>query len=316
MITSKFHILKNYGVIGVSLLLMVLFSFLSEFFLSWRNINMLATGQVIVGFFALGAMIPLAVGEFDISLGYMLGLTIMFGARLAESGLPIGLAFAAMILFAVALGAVNGIINVVLNVPSTISTLGVGTIFYGISLSMNNGSAINGVVPDAVLSMFRVKFLNLNITVWIFFICAASLYYIMEHTPLGKHIYAVGLSERVAYLAGIKTKLVRFAAFVLASFYIGVGGLITLARTGNAYPDTGPSYLLPGLAVVFFSITTHTTGRYNVPGMVASLIMLGITFNGISIMGAPFWTEAVVNGVILIIVVMSINTDARKIQIG
>jgi len=316
MKNSKTSFFTRYGVLLITICIAIAFSLSSKVFLNLQNINMLLVGQVIVGFFAFAALAPLAAGEFDISLGNLMGFVIMFGATVARAKASPLAVLLSMIGMGIAGGVFNGFIAVTLRVPSTISTLGTGMLFYGFSMGINDGMAITASVPAIITSIAKTRFLGFNISVWILAIFALLFYYLLEHTPFGKNLYVVGLSEKVAYLAGIRTKMVRFMTFVIAGFFVSVGSIILLGQSGNAYPTTGPSYLLPGLAVVFFSITTHIPGRFNVPGVMASLLMLGVTFNGISILGAPFWTEAVVNGLILLIVVLTTNIEARKVNIG
>ena len=214
MKTLKKDFFTKYGVLSISILLFIFFSLASDVFLTWKNMGVIAVGQVIVGFFAMAALLPLIAGEFDISLGYMIGFTIMFGAMVARTGASAAVVMLSMLGIALLCGVFNGVVAVVLRVPSTISTLGIGMLFYGLTLSVNDGQAITGVVPEVMRTIVKTKFLGFNMSVWILIAFALLLYYLLEHTPFGKHIYEVGLSERVAYLAGVRTKFVRFMSFV------------------------------------------------------------------------------------------------------
>lgn len=307
-------IFSRFGILLIMVVLFIIFTLASPVFLNWKNLNMLAVGRVITGFFALAAMLPLVAGEFDISLGYMLGMGVMIGAKVGQytqSPLIIILSVLAATMLA---GAFNGFVTVYLRIPSVVSTLGTGTMFYAVSLSLNDSLAITGTVPLCMIDFIKTKILNFNIAIWIFAVFALILFYILECAPFGKQLYAVGMSEKVSYLSGVRTKFVRFMSFVLASFYIGIGATILMCQAGNAYPTTGPSYLMSGLAVVFLSTTVHVPGRFNVPGIVQSLFMLGVLFNGISLLNAPFWTESLVNGFILITVVVTTEVFRRTLS--
>ena len=247
----------------------------------------------------------------------MIGSCIMIGGKMSTMfNLPAGTVLLIIILAGALLGAFNGVLSVLLNIPSTISTLGSGMIMYGISLGINSSKSISGVFAKSVIEIFRTKIFGLNIMIYIMLLVGILAWLILEKTPFGKQIYAVGVSHRVAYLAGIRVKLVRFMAYVMAGVIIGIGAALYLGQSGNAYPDTGPTYLMPGLATVFLSITMHKMGKYNVPGTLVSIIMLGILFNGISMLGVPFWFESVANGLILLIVVMMNGKDFRSAQNG
>jgi ribose transport system permease protein len=138
----------------------------------------------------------------------------------------------------------------------------------------------------------------------------------LEHTPLGKQIYAVGFSERVAHLAGVRTKLIKFLSFAMCGTIVGIAALFTLGQSGNAYVITGPGYLMPCLAVVFLSITTHRIGRYNIVGSFIALFTLGVAYNIAGLLGAPFWFENIANGVILVGVVLMNGVDSRSAHRG
>lgn len=304
--------LSKNGLAVITVVLAVIFAFAVPQFANLRNINVIGIGRVPVAMFAMASLIPLAVGEFDISLGYMMGFLLMLGGKMASiGGTALGV-FVVIMLGSVVLGALNGLITVVFKIPSTISTLATGMIMYGGSLGMNGGKAFTGVTPDLLMWISKIKIVKLNICIWVCLSAGIAAWLILEHSPLGKYIYAVGHSERVVSLAGIRTKAVRFAAFIIASVLIGLCAVVLMSQSKNVYPDTGQSYLLPGLAVTFLSTTVHTPGRYNIPGVLWSAVFLGMIFNVISILGAPFWAEAVINGIVLLGVVLVMNFRGQK----
>ena len=312
------HMSKNlftrYGLLLIVAVLFIVFSLSNSAFPTAQNISAFLVGRVAVGFFAIAALVPLVAGEFDISLGYMLGFCTMLGAKVGSMGAPAWLTLLAAVLSGIFMGCMNGLLTVACRIPSTISTLGSGMVMYGLALGTSNSKSINGVIDSGAKAFSRLKIFGLNISIWLLILVGVILFYVLENTPFGRQIYAVGYSERVTRLAGARTKMLRFLSFVIAGLIIGVSAMIMLGQSGNAYPDTGPDFLMPGLATVFLSITYHTVGRYNVPGTLVALLLLGVVFNGIGLMGAPFWVEDVVNGVILLLVVLTKSSDARKAQ--
>lgn len=310
MIEKNFF--QKRGLAIVMILVFLISWFTVPAFANVRNMNVIAIGRVPVILFALASMIPLAVGEFDISLGYMLGALMMLGGKMASIG---GTALGVIVVIigsSLIAGLINGVVTVYLKIPSTISTLATGMIMYGVSLGVNGGKSFTGVIPELLIWVSKIKIAKLNIAVWICLIVVLGVYFIMEHTPLGYYIYAIGQSEKVTELAGINTKLIRCFSFVMTSLLIGICAILLCGQSRNVYPDTGPGYLLPGLAVTFLSTTTHAPGRYNVPGVFWGALLLGVIFNVISILGAPFWCEAVINGLVLLGVVILINAKNKS----
>ena len=127
--------------LAIMMILVTLVSWLTvPAFANIRNMNVIAIGRVPVILFALASMSPLAVGEFDISLGYMLGALMMLGGKMASIG---GTALGVIVVIigsSLIAGLMNGIVTVYLKIPSTISTLATGMIMYGVSLGVNGGN--------------------------------------------------------------------------------------------------------------------------------------------------------------------------------
>ncbi|HWQ74376.1 MAG TPA: ABC transporter permease [Syntrophomonas sp.] len=307
---------SKYGLILITLIATIIFSLYSPYFLRMGNWSALIVGQVGVCCVALAGITPLIAGEFDFSIGYMLGLCAMVGAKVAQMTTSTVIVILAVIGTGLLAGLANGVFVSVLRLNSTVITLGMGLVFYGFMLGISGGRTITGNIPVILKTIAQVRLLNINISVWILVVLSLVLFYLLEHTPFGKHMYATGQSERVAFLSGINTRLLKCLSFIFAGFFISVGALIFLGQQGSAMPATGPSYLLPAYAVVFLSITTHRQGEYNVPGLMLSVLMLAVCFNGLSLIGVPFWTESVFNGIILLAAILTMRKDARNIKIS
>jgi len=312
----NYRLFSDYILLWVFVALVLVGIVSKNVFLSASNINALITGRVSVGMIAVAMTICMAAGEMDISLGYMLGSCIMVAAWTGSKGAAPGVVLLVAFLAGIVYGSMNGFFAIVLKIPSTIVTLGSGMIFYAISMWTNNSKSITGILPKAVTTLFKTKVLNLLPSVWAMLLLFLFAYWMLEHTPFGKHIYAVGFSQRVAHLAGIRTKLVKFLSFTICGAIVGVAAMFTLGQSGNAYVITGPGYLMPCLAVVFLSITTHRVGRYNMVGSFIALFALGVAYNIAGLLGAPFWFENIANGIILVGVVLMNGADSRSAHRG
>lgn len=313
---KKSKLFSQYVLLWVLLVLIVVGICSSSVFLSAANLNAMITGRVTVGIVAVAMTICMAAGEMDISLGYMLGSCIMVAAYVGSKGASDGIILLTALLAGIVYGSLNGLLVVAVRIPSTIVTLGSGMIFYAISMWTNNSKSITGVLSKTTIALFRSKVLGQLPCVWVMLLLFVLAYWMLEHTPLGRQIYAVGFSERVANLAGIQTKFIKFLSFALCGAIVGIAAVLVLGQSGNAYIITGPSYLMPCLTVVFLSITTHLVGRYNIVGSFIALFALGVAYNIASLAGAPFWFENIANGVILIGVVLMNGKDSRSAHTG
>ncbi|MCI8596913.1 MAG: ABC transporter permease [Lachnospiraceae bacterium] len=308
--------LARYGLLWLLILLVIVGAVWKPVFLAPQNLTSMIVGRVTVGFLAVAMTICMAAGEMDISLGYMLGTCVMLSAWVGSLGASPGVILLVALVAGIVLGAMNGLLVVVVKIPSTIVTLGSGMIMYAISMWTNNSKSITGILPAEVTALFKTKILGLQPCVWGMFLLFLIAFWMMETTPLGDQIYAVGFSPRVAHLAGISSDMIKMLSFVMCGGIVGIAALFNLGQSGNAYVNTGPSYLMPCLAVAFLSITTHKVGRYNVVGSLIALITLGVVYNLAGLQGVPFWFENVANGVVLLGVVLFNGAESRSAHTG
>lgn len=309
-------VLTRYATVLLLLVLVIVFASLSNQFITARNLQNILVVQTVVSCVAFAALFPLIVGEFDLSLGYLIGFVVMLGAYLGGAGFDAAVVLPAMIVAGTAVGFLSGLLTVTFKISSFISTLGIGILLSGLTLSLSGGQVLFDGIPPFVLSIGQTSFLGLAVSVWFTLLIAIVLFYLLEQTPAGRKFYAVGGSERVAFLAGIKTKWVKVLAFTLAGLIISIGGIFELGQSGAASAGFGPDLLLPGYAAAFLGVTTYKPGYFNVPGTLVAILLLAVGFNGLNLLGAPFWMQPIFNGLVLIIAVITARSEARQLQKG
>jgi ribose transport system permease protein len=314
--TRSVDAVRRYGTVALLLLLIVIFTFASSSFLTSRNWSSLLVTQSVVACASFAAIFPLVVGEFDLSIGYMLGFIAVIGAYVGGQGGGTWEVLLTMVAAGLLIGLVNGILTVGFKISSFISTLGTGIILSGMAQGISGGQVLFVGVPDAFVLVGRGRMAGLAISVWLVLAMAVVLLYFTEHTPLGRQMYAVGGSERVAFLAGIRTNRIKIAAFVLAGFMVAIGAIFQLGSAGAANPTFGPELLLPAYAAVFLGVTTYRPGYYNVVGTVVAILVLAIGFNGLSLLGVPFWVQPLFNGAVLLIAVLVARSEARHVRVA
>jgi ribose transport system permease protein len=305
---------SHYATAVLLLLLIVVFSIVTTQFLTTTNWQNLLVVQAVVSCTAFAAIVSLVVGEFDLSLGNMLGFLTMLGAFLGGHGFTGEFVVPAMILAGALTGLINGVLTVKFQISSFIATLGTGILLSGFTLGLSGGQVLFDGIPPIILTIGQSQFLGLGISVWMTAVIAIVLLYVLEQTPFGRKLYAIGGSERVAFLAGIRTGTLKIVAFVLAGVLIGVGAIFALGQNGAASAGFGPELLLPAYAAAFLGVTTYRPGYYNIPGAVIAILLMAVGFNGLNLLGAPFWVQPIFNGGVLIIAVISARAEARHIR--
>jgi ribose transport system permease protein len=308
------HLFSRYATVVLLFVLILIFSVISSRFLSIRNWQNLLVVQAVVCCTAFGAIMPLVVGEFDLSIGNMLGFLTMVGAFLGGQGYDARVVIPVMLLGGIVVGLINGFLTVYFQISSFIATLGTGILLTGFTLGLSGGQVLFDGIPATILGIGQGHFLGLGITVWLTAVIAVVLLYLLEQTPFGRKLYAIGGSERVAFLAGIRTGMLKILAFSIAGFLVGIGAIFALGQNGAANAGFGPDLLLPAYAAAFLGVTTYRPGYYNIPGAVIAIILMAVGFNGLNLLGAPFWVEPIFNGGVLIIAVICARAEARHVK--
>ncbi|MFE7841710.1 ABC transporter permease [Streptomyces sp. NPDC057474] len=297
-------ITANYGVVLFLLLLIIGFSIaLPDRFPTTENLTVLLGDNAVPGLLALAVVLPLAAGEFDLSVGATLGFTAILTAQMTISGVPVSVAILAAILCGAFIGAVNAVLVVRIGVNAFIATLATATVLSGLNLLVTNGRTLFQGIPDGLKVIANSKLLGLDLPVYYFLIGALILWYLLEHTPFGRLLRATGMGREAARLTGVRTSGFLASSFVLAGAIAGLCGALQVARVGSATASMGPEFLLPAYAAAFLGSTTIRRGQFNVWGTVVGTFLLAVGITGLTFAGAPFWVPNVFNGGALIIAV-------------
>lgn len=309
-------IFASYASVLLLLALIIAFWIATPNFMTVQNWQSLLVVQAVTGTMALAALMPLVVGEFDLSLGNLIGFLAMIGAYLAGKGQGAAVVVLAVVAVGLAVGLLNGILTVTFKISSFIATLGVGIVLSGVTLGLSNGQVLFSGIPSVLTTIGQTHVLGLAIAVWLTLALGIVLFYVLEHTPLGRWWYATGGSERVAFLAGVRTGFLKIVAFCGAGAFVAVAAMFELGQAGAANPGFGPDLLLPAYAAAFLGVTTFRPGYYNVVGTLVAILLLAVGFNGLSLLGVPFWVQPIFNGAVLLLAVMSARAEARHVRVG
>jgi ribose transport system permease protein len=268
----------------------------------------------VTGLVALGLVVPLAAGVFDLSIGYTVGLSGVVTAYLLSKGMNTTEAALLAVVCSIIVGTVNAFVVVVLRVDSFIGTLGTGAIISAITLGVSN----NRVLTDGLAGRYARYLANgswdhLTVPVLYLAVLAVALGVFLEQTAFGRRIYATGFDTEAARLSGVSVRRARAFALIISSTLAGFAGLVVTARLGAASPTVGPDYLLPAFAAAFLGATQFRPGRFNPWGTVVAVLMIGTGQAGILLAGAPAWASSVFQGVVLILAVSLTGFERRML---
>jgi len=306
-------IATNYAAVGVLIALVVVFSITEpETFPTLDNFKSIVNSQSVLGLLALAALAPLVVGEFDISIASMLGLAAVITAKLASSGTELVLIILIVLALGVFVGAINAFLVVKVQVNSFVATLGTSVILSGFATLAAGGKTIYEGIGDDLLSLASTEVWFMPIGGWYVLAAALGLWYLLQHTALGREMYATGYGRQAARLAGIRTERRVVLSFLLAGMLAAAAGILNTASLGSATAGVGAGYLLPAFAAAFLGATTIRAGRFNVWGTVLGLILLAVGITGLQLAGAENYIQDMFNGVALILAVTLARVGALR----
>lgn len=259
--------------------------------------------QQVLVFLAMSALVTLAVGEFDLSVASVMGLTATTIPVLAGvHGMNIWLACLIGVGAAVLAGVVNAFFVVVMDVSSFVVTLGTGTLMAGIAQFISGTNIVSVSSPG--LADFATKdVLGMPISFYYGIGLALFLAYLLAWTPIGRSMVFVGANREVARLAGIRVQRVRFGAYIAGGLLAGLAGLLLVATVGGFDSASSGSYLLPALAAVFLGTAVVQPGTFNPLGTMVAIYFLTTGIFGLQLLGYQGWIQNAFYGAGLVVAV-------------
>jgi ribose transport system permease protein len=299
--------LDRFSALYLWALFMIVFSFTSDQFLNWTSIRLVLTEKVIVAILALAFLIPLTSDTFDLSIGHMMGFSLVIVNVLARDhpGIPQGVSAVIALLACAVVGFISGFIVVRLRVNSFIATLGMSQVLTALTLMISGNRQINDAFSDAYRNFGRHKIFDLPMYFYFLIILAFLVWYVLEHTPIGRYLFATGGNREAARLAGVKTDTYAWGTLVVSALIAGFAGLVQSWKVGTFGNDVGPGFLFPAVAAVFFG-ASQLKGRPNVWGTLIAVFTLAFGVKGLQLTftgGNKPWIEPLFEGFSLLIAV-------------
>jgi ribose transport system permease protein len=308
------RLIPVYFLVILTVFLMILFSvMLPNTFPTLLNLRSIVSDKAIIALLSLAAMIPMASGRIDLTVGYGIVLWHILAISLQTIyGVP--WPFAVMIVLA--LGAITGFLNGLLvevaKIDSFIATLGTGTILYALALWHTGGRQVVGVLPDGFYALNATMVFGLPITGFYVLAIALAMWVVLEYTPVGRYLYAIGANPKAAALNGIPVQKFVMGAFIASGTLAALTGVLLASKLRIGQASVGLEYLLPALVGAFLGSTTIKPGRVNVWGTLIGVIILAVGISGIQQFGGSFFVEPLFNGVTLLIAIGIAGYAQRK----
>lgn len=299
---------------GVAATLVVIFvasCFLSEHFLSPFNMMIITRSLAFIGLITLAQSMLMVLGELDLSLGTIGGLSgVIGGILMVGMGWDPALAFATCLAFGALCGMINGLLVTGLKLHSLVLTIGMAGVYGGANLVITKGLAITNI-PAEIAFLGRGTALGIPVPFLIMLGFLALIGFMMAKTPFGRYMYAIGNNQAAAKMLGVKVDAVRVLVFAFAGFLASLAGMLMVARLGTAQPSIGDSWVLSPIAAAVIGGVATTGGIGGPVGAILGAAIIGIIENIIVLFGiSPYW-QSVVSGAVVVLAI-SFDSVSRR----
>lgn len=294
-----------FGALISALLVFAVFSLWAPYFLTLESVTSILIVAAELGIVAMGVTLLMIAGEFDLSVGSVLGFSAVIVPWLAAiQGLPMEVAIVCALLAALTMGAIHGLIVVRTGIASFIVTLG-GLLFWrSIVYVVTGGFPLSIDRSNVVLQVFSHRFEDgWNMSMLWFLALILMLTFVLTMTRFGNWIYASGGNERAARTSGVPVDRVKVMLFMLTSFCAFLAGLIQTGRFASVDANRGLNLELEAIAAAVIGGTSLRGGIGSVIGTVLGCLTVGMIRHGLALVGVVSY---IYNGVIGLLIVLAV----------
>lgn len=276
-------------------------TFLSS--VTWR---LTISEGVVTAIVALAFLVPLVAGVYDLSVGATMGtgLVLMNWFGINQPGIPLWQVAIGVLAFCALIGFCSAVIIVKFRVQSLIATLGVSQVLLAFQLFMANNRQMTGAFDATWLNLGNGQLFGIPVVAIYLVVLAVILWFVLEHTPVGRRLFAVGSNPEAARLAGLNVERLTYGSLMTSAVIGGFAGIVFSMKVGTYNSSVGPGLLFPALAAVFFGASQFAR-RPNVWGTLIAYFALAFGVKGLQLTFGPgtFWIQPLFQGAALLIAV-------------
>lgn len=288
--------------LGFYLVLIIVFSFLSPFFLTPRNMLNIGSNVAFIGLMAAAGTPLIIAGGLDLSVAAVAGLAGVMIALLAAAGWPIWLAAAAALAVGGLVGLLNGLLASSLKLNPLIVTLATMSIIGGAALILTGG--LTKPVSDPSFNWLgQGRALGVPVPALLMLAAYVLLALLLRLTHFGRYVYAVGGNPEAARLIGLPVRRVQLLLYVISGLSGAVAGTMLAAMLGAAAPNAASPHLLTVIAAIILGGTSLAGGRGSVWGTLIAVLILGTLNNGLTLLDVTSFWQDVTRGIVLLLAV-------------
>ncbi len=282
-------------------------------FLSMATVHSIASSQSIVAMLAIAGLITMSAGAFDVSIGAVANLATITAVSLQSMyHWPMWPSILVAIAMSAAVGAVNGFLIVRVKLSSIVATLGMGSVLLAFQVIISKAGQPFPPLNHTWPRLTQYEIFGFQIVFLYLLILAVLVWWALEHTPVGRYVYATGGNIEAARLSGVKVDKWIWLSLIVSSTICGFAGVAygSLAGPSLTY---GGTMLLPAFAAVFLGSTQIKPGRFNLWGTMVAVFVLATGVQGLQLVTGVQWLNDMFSGLALILAVAFAGWRQRRV---
>jgi ribose transport system permease protein len=286
------------------IILIILGSLLSEHFLTIKNMSNMIQFSAEIALISIGMAFVIFTGGIDLSVGSIVALAAVVSANIQHLGVANVLLI--VVIIGAMIGLINGLVITKAKVEPFMATLAMMAIIRALTLWYTNGGPILKGVSDNFKQLAN-EYLGVPLPVIYVLLAFIIGFVLLNHTPFGRHVLAVGGGEETSRLFGIKVERVKIAVYIISGILAALAGALITAKIGMGEPRSGYGFELMAIAVVIVGGTNLMGGRGSIGGTFIGLMILTVVMNIMSLLDISAYIQPIVRGLIIIVAALAIS---------
>ena len=272
-------------------------------FLTPNNVVNISRQVSYYGIASIGMTFVILIAGIDLSIGSIITfVNVICAYMMVNMGMNMWVAVIISLIFATAIGTLNGAMVASIGIPALIATFASQTVFEGISYLISGGRPISGFTPNFGL-FGRWTVGPVPVCALIMIACFALGSFILNKSYFGRYFYAIGGNEEAAELSGIRVNRMKYLIYALSGLFAGLAGIVLLSRSGSAQSTVGKGLEFDVITCVVLGGVSVNGGVGRMSGVVAGVLIIGSLTNGMILMDVSEYTQMVVKGLVLAVAV-------------
>lgn len=283
--------------------MVIVFSSMSQVFLTERNLINILQQSSINACIAIGMTLVIISGGIDLSVGPAAALAAVISASLLMAGFRVPIVLLSAWAVGMACGFVNGALIVYGGLQPFIVTLGTLSLFRALALIYTGGNPVLGL-PNEFRRLFASEIFGLPVPVIVVGFLAVAATVLLKKTPLGEYILAVGGNEEAARVSGVPIERTKVITYMISGGLASLAAIILIARLGAAEPILGNLWELEAIAAAAIGGASLMGGKGSIFGTILGAIVLGAMRNGLTLLNVQAFYQLLATGIIIILAML------------